>query len=157
MINPLPLQSEFRPTALNEPFYTAFRGSFTSLMQWSHLDSFWQTLRNKASAGWYVYCIGESVPRTPLSAAQVEKFIQEVDSLLRRDHDETYCGIVYTDSKTDPTFIKIFDPNHLGASCGSSKNPPLPGWILSLLPPSHLESKRPLPESRRRWWKTLWT
>ena len=156
MTNPLPLQSELRPTALNEHFYTAFRGSFTSLMQWSQLDSFWQTLCNKASAGWYVYCIGESVPRNPLSAAQLEKFIQEVDALLRRDHDETYCGIVYTDSKTDPTFIKIFDPNHLGASCGSSKNPPLPGWILSLLPPGHLESKRPLPEGRRRWWTGLW-
>lgn len=137
-------------------FYLAFRGSFTSIMQWSQLDAFWDTLRARADAGWYVYCVGEPVPHHALNASQVQKFIQEVDTLLRRDHDESYCGIVYTDSKTDPTFVKIFDPNHLGASCGSSKNPPLPGWILSLLPPAHLESKRPLPEGRRRWWKGLW-
>ena len=138
------------------PFYDAFRGSFTSLMQWAQLDEFWTTVQARADAGWYIYCIGEPAPTQPLSAAQVQKFLKEVDALLRRDHDESYCGIVYTDSKTDPTFIKIFDPNNLGVSCGSSKNPPLPGWTMTLLPPTHLESKRPLPEGRRRWWQSLW-
>lgn len=149
-------RSQAQPQTEETAFLTAFRGSFSSLMQWSQLDAFWDTLRARADAGWYVYCIGEALPHHALSAAQLRKFIQEVDILLRRDHDESYCGIVYTDSKTDPTFVKIFDPNHLGASCGSSKNPPLPGWIVSLLPPVHLESKRPLPEGRRRWWKGLW-
>lgn len=156
MSNLFSLPSSPRPQVQETAFYTAFRGSFTSLMQWAQLDAFWDTLRARADAGWYVYCIGEPLPHHPVNAAQLRKFIQEVDILLRRDHDETYCGIVYTDSKTDPTFVKIFDPNHLGASCGSSKNPPLPGWILSLLPPAHLESKRLLPEGRRRWWKGLW-
>ena len=141
---------------VDHSFYDAFRGSFTSLMQWAQLDEFWTTVQAKADAGWYIYCIGEPAPAQPRSAAQVQKFMQEVDALLRRDHDESYCGIVYTDSKTDPTFIKIFDPNNLGVSCGSSKNPPLPGWTMTLLPPSHLESKRPLPEGRRRWWQSLW-
>jgi hypothetical protein len=139
------------------PFLDAFRGSFTSLMQWSHLDEFWSTVQAKADAGWYIYCIDEPVPEQPCSAAQVEKFIHEVNALLHQDHDESYCGIVYTDSKTDPTFIKIFDPNNLGVSCGFSKNPPLPGWTMTLLPPTLLESKRPLPEGRRRWWRSLWT
>jgi hypothetical protein len=140
----------------DDPFYTEFRGSFTSLMQWTHLDEFWTAVRAKADAGWYIYCIGEPVPAKPLTAAQVQKFLKEVDALLHHDHDEDYCGIVYADSKTDPTFIKIFDPNNLGVSCGSSKNPPLPGWTLTLMPPAHLESKRPLPEGRRRWWQSLW-
>lgn len=139
-----------------DPFYTAFRGSFTSLMQWPQLDTFWDTVRARAGAGWYIYCIGEPVPDAPTDAVAVQKFIKEVDVLLHNDHDEDYCGIVYVDSKTEPTFIKIFDPNNLGVSCGSSKNPPLPGWIMSLLPPAHFESKRPLPEGRRRWWKGLW-
>jgi len=143
--------------AAESPFQDAFRGSFTSLMQWAQLDEFWTTVQAKANAGWYIYCIGEPVPLQPRSAAQVQKFMQEVDALLRRDHDETYCGIVYTNSKTDPTFIKIFDPNHLGVSCGSSNNPPLPGWTMTLIPPTQLESKRPLPEGRRRWWQSLWT
>jgi hypothetical protein len=145
-----------QPQTAEDPFTIAFRGSFTSLMHWAQLDAFWGVVRSKAGAGWYVYCVGEPVPAQPRSAAQVEKFLKEVDALLRRDHDEDYCGIVYTDSKTDPAFIKIFDPNNLGVSCGSSKNPPLPGWTLSLLPPAHLETRRPLPEGRRRWWQSLW-
>jgi hypothetical protein len=140
----------------DDPFYSAFRGSFTSLMQWAQLESFWDTVRGKAGAGWYIYCIGEPLPTKPLAAAEVEKFLAEVHVLLQRDHDEDYCGIVYTDSKADPAFIKIFDPNNLGVSCGSSKNPPLPGWTMTLMPPAHLESKRPLPEGRRRWWQGLW-
>jgi hypothetical protein len=92
-----------RTTEAENPFHDAFRGSFTSLMQWPQLDAFWDTVQAKADAGWYIYCIGEPVPAQPRSAAQVRKFIQEVDALLRRDHDESYCGIVYTDSKTDPS------------------------------------------------------
>jgi hypothetical protein len=145
-----------QPETPEAPFRVAFRGTFSSLMQWSHLDHFWDLVRHRADAGWYVYCIGEPVPTTPLTAAQVKRFIKEVDVLLHTDHDEDYCGIVYTDSRTDPTFIKIFDPNNLGVSCGSSKNPPLPGWTMTLLPPAHLDSKRPLPEGRRRWWRGLW-
>lgn len=145
-----------QPQATEDPFHAAFRGSFTSLMQWAQLDAFWDVVRSRAGAGWYAYCIGEPVPAAPLTAAQLEKFIEEVDALLKRDHDEDYCGIVYTDSKTEPTFVKIFDPHNLGVSCGSSKNPPLPGWTLTLLPPAPLESRRPLPEGRRRWWQGLW-
>lgn len=139
-----------------DPFLTAFRGSFTSLMSWAQLEAFWDTIRARADAGWYVYCIGEPVPTAPLTGPQVQKFLDEIHDLLQRDHDEDYCGIVYTDSKTDPSFVKIFDPNNLGVSCGSSKNPPLPGWTMTLIPPAHLESKRPLPEGRRRWWQGLW-
>jgi len=138
------------------PFLAAFRGSFTSIMKWKQLDEFWNVLRDRAGDGWYIYCIGEVLPSAPRQADEVEKFIVAIDKLLRDDHDEDYCGIVYVDSKTDPTFVKIFDPNNLGMSCGSSKNPPLPGWTLTLLPPEHLESKRPLPEGRRRWWQGLW-
>ena len=81
-----------RPQTQDDPFYTAFRGSFTSLMQWGQLDAFWDTVRAKADAGWYVYCIGETAPTQPLSATQVQKFLKEVDVLLHRDHDEGGTG-----------------------------------------------------------------
>lgn len=137
-------------------FHEQFRGGFTSLLSWSALAEFWDRVRVRADAGWYVYAIGEPPPTQPRSAAEIHKFLREIDALLRADHDEDYCGIVYTDNKLDPTFIKIFDPNNLGVSCGSSKNPPLPGWIMSLTPPQALESPRVVPERRRRWWTTLW-
>jgi hypothetical protein len=144
------------PAALPDPFYSAFRGSFTSVLSWSQLDDFWQTVRAQAHAGWYVYAIGEPLPQQALTPEQVGTFVQAIDALLHEDHYEDYCGIVYTDSKTQPSFIKIFDPFHLGSSCGSSGNPPIPGWIMSLLPPQALEASWPLPENRRRWWRQLW-
>ena len=144
------------PSALPDPFYTAFRGSFTSVLSWAQLDDFWQTLRAQADAGWHVYAIGEPLPQQALTPEQVATFIQAIDTLLHADHYEDYCGIVYTDSKTQPSFIKIFDPFHLGSSCGGSGHPPIPGWIMSLLPPQVLEASWPLPENRRRWWRQLW-
>lgn len=143
------------PAAVSR-FHALFRGYFVSLLSWDQLTGFWDTLRARAGAGWYIYAVGEELPVTPRGREEVLHFIQEIDTLLRHDHDEDYCGIVYTDSRDEPSFVKIFDPNHLGVSCGSSKNPPLPGWILSLVPPEELRSERILPERRRRWWHTLW-
>lgn len=142
--------------APDESFHTAFRGYFTSLLSWSQLDAFWEVVRQQAGAGWYVYAVGEAVPTTPTGPDQVLNFIREIDTLLRAEHDEDYCGIVYTDSKTEPRLIKIFDPHNLGVSCGSSDNPPLPGWILSRIVPQPLQDRRPLPGNRRRWWQKLW-
>ena len=138
-----------------EPFHTAFRGSFTGMLRWEDLDALWQTVRGNA-AGWYVYAIGEAPPTAPAGAEAVQRFIAEVDALLRQEHEEDYCGIVYADSKTEPTMIKIFDPNNLGVSCGFSDNPPLPGWVLSRLPPVALYDRAHRPENRKRWWRRLW-
>ncbi|MHB1950594.1 MAG: hypothetical protein ACYCQK_03890 [Acidiferrobacteraceae bacterium] len=137
-------------------FFDAFRQRFTGVLQWEQLDSFWRVMRARAGDGWYLYAVGEVVPVTPASGAEVERFIGEIDALLRREHEEDYCGIVYTDSLSEPTFVKIFDPNNLGVQCGFSDHPPLPGWVMSLIPPADLLTPQPLPGSRRRWWRTLW-
>ena len=81
--------------------------------------------------------------------------ISEIDELLRAEHKEDYCGIVYADDLQNPTFIKIFDPNNLGVSCGFSDHPPLPGWVLSLSKPEDLPNAFPPPQNRRRWWQRL--
>jgi len=43
----------------------------------------------------------------------------------------------------------------LGVSCGYSDNPPLPGWVLSQLPPEDIPANAPIPKNRRRWWQRL--
>jgi len=63
--------------------------------------------------------------------------------------------VVFADSMDSPRFVKIFDPHNLGVSCGFSDNPPLPGWILSKLPPVDLQAPVNLPANRRRWWNRL--
>lgn len=147
--------SNTHPQPTTPAYLQAFRGSFTSLLKWPDLDAFWSVLENKADANWYIYAIGEAVPESPASAAQVKTFIREIDTLLRQEHDEDYCGIVYVDDKSNPTFIKIYDPNNLGVSCGFSDNPPLPGWVLSIIKPVELNERTFLPQNRRRWWRRL--
>ena len=89
------------------------------------------------------------------SGDALRNVVQELDTLLRHEHAEDYCGIVYTDSMNHPTYIKVFDPNNLGSTCGSSGNPPLPGWILSHMQPINLPAALPQPGNRRRWWQKL--
>lgn len=140
-----------------DPFYEKFKGSFTSCMRWDDLTAFWEVLEQHAQLNdWYIYAIGEQVPDMPVSANEFLLFISEIDSLLRKEHDEDYCGIVYADDKAAPTYVKIYDPNNLGVSCGFSNNPPLPGWILSIIPPKALEDKSVLTQQRKRWWQKLW-
>ncbi len=141
------------PAVEQPPYLAAFRGSFTSALRWPQLDALWERLR-AAPDGWFVYAIGEPPPDTVVDADALLRFIDEIDQLLRKEHDEDYCGIVYADRPDAPTMVKIYDPNNLGVSCGYSDNPPLPGWVLSRIAPVDLEAARQ-PAGRRRWWQRL--
>lgn len=140
-----------------EVFRLAFRGSFSGILRWHQLDEFWAGMKKNADNDWYIYAIGEAPPAATSSAEELRYFIDEIDVLLRRDHEEDYCGIVYVDDFNAPAFVKIFDPNNLGVSCGYSDNPPLPGWIVSRLRPADLQAPAPLPGNRRRWWRRLFS
>ncbi len=143
--------------SIQEAYLSAFRGNFTSTMRWHDLDDFWQVLKAQADDHWYIYAVGEAPPEETSSQSHLLNFIDSIDELLHREHDEDYCGIVYVDNKEAPEFIKIFDPNNLGVSCGFSDNPPLPGWILSKLQPVELEAALNPPKNRQRWWQQLFT
>ena len=138
-------------------YLAAFKGSFTSTMRWHDLDAFWQVLKDHADDQWYIYAVGEEPPESMADKAHLLHFIDKIDVLLHKEHDEDYCGIVYIDNKEKPEFIKIFDPNNLGVTCGFSDNPPLPGWILSRLQPVELETALNPPKNRQRWWQQLFT
>ena len=147
--------SEPAQTEAAAAFLRAFRGSFTSALRWHHLDALWDVLRADADGGWSLYAVGEPPPAAPASAEQVRTFIAAIDALLRREHDEDYCGIVYADALAAPRFVKIDDPNNLGVVCGVSDTPPLPGWVMSKLAPVDLPAAQPAPKGRRRWWQRL--
>lgn len=140
---------------VTQDYLQAFRGNFTSVMRWPQLDEFWSTLKTQVDDAWYIYAVGEEPPEAPADKELVLKFIDEIDVLLRKDHDEDYCGIVYIDNKETPAYIKIFDPNNLGVSCGFSERPPLPGWILSRVQPVELEDALYPPGNRRKWWQRI--
>ncbi len=141
--------------SVQDAYLAAFRGNFTSTMRWHDLDAFWETLKGHSDDNWFIYAVGEVPPESTAEKAYFLKFIDRIDELLHKEHDEDYCGIVYADNKEAPEFIKIFDPNNLGVTCGFSDNPPLPGWILSRLQPIELESALNPPKNRQRWWQQI--
>ena len=135
-------------------FAEQYHGALVCILRWPQLDQLWQWLREQP-AGWYVYQIGEEPPEAPLDAEALQVVLEELDALLRHDHREDYCGIVYVDDPTAPTFIKVYDPNNLGASCGSSGRVIPPRWLISRTPPERVEDEGPTPGNRRRWWQRL--
>lgn len=140
-------------TAQTDPYVLAFQGGFTSTLRWPQLDALWERLRDSPS-GWFLYAVGEEPPSQPSGEPDFLHFLEEIDALLRREHNEDYCGIVYADSLQQPTMVKIYDPNNLGVSCGYSDNPPLPGWVISRLKPADLHATRQA-AGRRRWWQRV--
>jgi hypothetical protein len=132
-----------------------FRGRLVGVLRWPQLDRLWQQVLADAGGGWYVYAVGESPPVATASAEQVAAFVSEVDRLLREEHDEAYCGIVYADDLQAPTLVKIYDPSNLGAVCGTSGVTTLPGWTLSKTRPTDLSRALKLSADRQRWWRRL--
>lgn len=131
-----------------------FDGTLWGVMQWSQ----WDELRARLVAGadtWYAYALGHDVPEAPVSGSKLEVILNEMDTMLRKDHKEKYLGIVYADDLASPTLIKVYDPNNLGASCGSSGRKIYPGWVLSRIKPEPMISTSPVPQSRLRWWQEL--
>ena len=138
-----------------DSFESAFKGKFYGVLKWEQLDELWEIIKNDKADGWYAYAIGEEPPTSLTKNKDLEVVIDELDMLLRREHNEDYCGIVYTDDLKTPSFIKVFDPNNVGTSCSIAKTPPLPGWTFSKLPPSDLLAPMKQTAKRKRWWDRL--
>lgn len=137
-------------------FMEKFHGKLFGILRWPQLDELWQNIRSGTLDDWYIYHIGELPPVAVCPKDKLLHFISEIDLLLKHDHEHDYCGIVYTDNKVTPTFIKIYDPNNLGHVCGSNgAPPPLPGWILSKAPPIDLQVAIAPANNRKRWWQQI--
>jgi hypothetical protein len=135
-----------------DEFLNRYHGLLYGVLSWEQLDRLWQAVDPRA--GWYLYAVGEALPASSASGEETLHFIQELDALLRREHDEDYCGIVYADDLQSPGLIKVFDPGRLGSSCGGKGGIP-PGWILSRWPPAAMDAGAPVMAARRRWWQGL--
>jgi hypothetical protein len=137
-------------------FLQEYRGFLSGVLKWDELSHLWETIQQQQQP-WFIYAVGETPPDTPASPEQLDKFIYSIDELLRKEHAEDYCGIVYVDDIKTPALVKIYDPNNLGVVCGYSENPPLPGWVMSLLAPVDLQQAFPPTGSRKRWWQKIFS
>ncbi len=135
-------------------FTDVYRGMLWGIKDWSRWDTFVETLDAQADNGWYVYFVGVDYPEQPVNAEAFRQRLAAISALLHQDHREKYLGIVYVDDFDHPQLVKVYDPNNLGASCGSSGKLVPPGWILSRMAPDDLGSFV-VPEGRKRWWREL--
>lgn len=135
-------------------FAHQLNGNFLGMLQWQQLDDLWRRVRAEPH-GWYASQVGEAVPEAPMDADALNRFVDEVDALLRREHKQDFCGIVFADQREHPAFIKIFDPHNLGSFCSCSSAPIPPRWMLSRTKPERIEDDAPLHSSRRHWWHRL--
>ncbi|ALG67914.2 hypothetical protein [Beggiatoa leptomitoformis] len=135
-------------------FEQHYKGRFSGILRWTQLDALWEKVQ-ASPEGWYVYFVGGAVPQQPTNALNLQLFIDELDSLLRHEHDYDFCGLIYADNVENPAMIKVFDPHQLGSGCGVNHKPVFPRWLLSKIPPeSLLDNTRPT-ANRHRWWKQL--
>jgi hypothetical protein len=135
-------------------FIDRLDGRFEGILAWERLDALWQRLKQQPE-GWYFYQVGAQLPDQPLPAADLPGALDELDQLLRREHDYDYCGIVYVDDPNRPTLIKVYDPNNLGSSCGCGGGRIPPRWVISREPPQEIRDEAPTPNNRKRWWSRL--
>jgi len=89
-----------------------------------------------------------------IAPKDLEAEIAAIDTILRENHNEDYCGIVYVDNPNEPSLIKVFGPKNLGASCGSSGSKTWPRWILSHMPPTEVGVKLDH-KGKPAWWKSF--
>jgi hypothetical protein len=137
-------------------FSETLNGLLYGVMQWEQWDTLCGPLRDGGQP-WYFYAVGCGVPDVPLAGEELDKAVTELGALLRREHDETYLGIVYVDDLANPGMVKIYDPNNLGSSCGSCGHTIPPGWVFSQQRPQAIASDISLPGNRRRWWQGLFS
>ena len=135
-------------------FQEKMRGTLWGVLRWPDLDALWNAMR--AKQGWFAYMPSEPVPQAPLSREALAATLEQLGALLRREHREDYCGIVYADDLADPTFVKVYDPGNLGSSCShGASGRHAPRWIFSLDQPEPLDAGETVPHGRRRWWQAL--
>ncbi len=111
-------------------YFEQFQGRFLGVMQWEDCHSLLETLSDNPN-DWYFYDTLKAMPSECIDAKDFINNIADIKSILDEEHQERYCGIVYTNDLKNPTFVKIFHPHNLGKVCGSSENPPMPQWLIS--------------------------
>ncbi|CAB9543292.1 hypothetical protein [uncultured Gammaproteobacteria bacterium] len=129
-------------------YLAQFQDRFIGIMQWEDCHALFEKLSNNPN-DWYLYNTSKVVPKTVVNANDFLNAINNIKKVIKSEHQERYCGIVYTNDLNNPDFVKIFHPNNLGKSCGSSENPPIPQWLLSKIKPIDIIKRFDLPSEKK--------
>ena len=107
-------------------YFDEFQGRFIGIMQWDDCHALLQKLVEQPS-DWYLYDTLKEVPKQTADANHFTDQISEIKKILTNEHQERYCGIVYTNDLEKPSLSReifpllgskirmtVFSPNSVG-------------------------------------------
>ncbi|MDQ2089824.1 hypothetical protein [Marimonas arenosa] len=132
------MSTEPLPALPDTPFWCAYQGRFAGFPTWPMFDRFWPVLA--VSGGeWFILDLDSgTLPEAPASAEGFAALLAEAQAMYEPARSRSFAGVVFADDAANPSFVKLFDPWKMGASCGSSGERILPRWVLSRMRPDAL-------------------
>lgn len=118
-------------------------GTLAGIIDWHVLDRIFSAIQHSDDSKWRLYSNdtplpGDHRPNTVDTGGTLASSLKALSAYLRQSHPRNYCGLVFTDSLTEPTLIRIFNPKYLTSMCNIYGNTPAPSWVISTMDAAHL-------------------
>jgi len=129
-------------SASNQPV-ELMPGTLAGIIDWQVLDQIFSFIQHSDDPKWRLYINdtplpGEKRSKDVNTGGDLASSLQSLNAYLRQSHPRNYCGLVFTDSFTEPTLIRIFDPKFLTSMCNIYGNTPTPSWVISSMDTAQL-------------------
>jgi TusA-related sulfurtransferase len=124
-------------SASNRPI-ELMSGTLAGIIDWHILDQIFSIIQHSDYSKWRLYgndmpLPGDKQSKDVDTSGDLAASLKSLIAHLRQSHPRNYCGLVFTDSFTEPTLIRIFDPKFLTSMCNIYGNTPAPSWIISTM------------------------
>jgi len=118
-------------------------GTLAGIIDWQVLDQIFSIIQHSNDSKWRLYSNdtprpGENRSKDVDTGGDLATSLKALNDYLRQSHSRNYCGLVFTDSFTEPTLIRIFDPKFLTSMCNIYGNTPAPSWVISTMDAAQL-------------------
>ncbi len=118
-------------------------GTLVGIIDWQMLDQVFSIIQHSIDSKWSLYSNDTPMPGEKRSkdvdtGGDLATSLKSLGVYLRKSHPRNYCGLVFTDSLTEPTIIRIFDPRFLTSMCNIHGNTPAPSWVISTMDAAEL-------------------
>ena len=118
-------------------------GALAGVIGWHVLDQIWHVIQHSEGSKWHVFendtpLPGETRPNVVDTRGELASSLNALKDYLRQSHPQRYCGLVFTNSFTEPTLIRIFDPKLVTSMCNIYGNTPAPSWVIATMDAAQL-------------------
>jgi TusA-related sulfurtransferase len=131
-----------RNSASNQPVQI-MPGTLAGVIEWHTLEQIWHVIHHANYSRWHVFendtpLPGSNRPNVVEPSGELASSLNALKDYLRQSHPQRYCGLVFADSFTEPTLIRVFDPKLVTSMCNIYGNTPAPSWVISTMDAAQL-------------------